>query len=344
MPPSQVNLDTRTALHNTLLRGYFLTDVLATLPSYHLVGGRTQLLTRSEFGGRGSNTEPQIMKTAGQDRHRPAPALPDRAGRPRRPRPPGAAGRRHPEGQALPPGRDPDPRPAAHAREVVRRAGHHPRQPEDLFAAAIDAFQNASTSTDPPVATRGSLTDGSRHGRGIWQARLAAAASGGDGRCRGGRRHARVRCSARRHNGSARRQAGGDRVGGVAREGIRCAARGGDRATITRLAREGENRWHSSSSSAADLAAVAAALGDRQGAWVRSLALAANVRGSVSSPGSRALRGGTAVPGGRRALLGGARRTRPCPSPGRGGGGLGVQAEKERVADGCRCCSCGRWC
>ncbi|WP_151898327.1 hypothetical protein [Streptomyces sp. C8S0] len=36
---------------------------LAALASYHLVGGRTQLLTRSEFGGRGSNTEPQqIMR------------------------------------------------------------------------------------------------------------------------------------------------------------------------------------------------------------------------------------------------------------------------------------------
>ncbi|WP_159038992.1 MULTISPECIES: hypothetical protein [unclassified Streptomyces] len=36
---------------------------LATLASYHLVGGRTQLLTRSEFGSRGSNTEPQqIMR------------------------------------------------------------------------------------------------------------------------------------------------------------------------------------------------------------------------------------------------------------------------------------------
>jgi 8-amino-7-oxononanoate synthase len=52
----------------------------------------------------------------------------------------------------------------------------------------------------------------------------------------------------------------------------------GDRATITRLAREGGNRWHSSPSSAADLAAAAAALGDRQGARVRRLALAANVR------------------------------------------------------------------
>ncbi|MET8431753.1 hypothetical protein ABZV61_02925 [Streptomyces sp900116325] len=39
------------------------TAELAALASYHLVGGRTQLLTRSEFGGRGSNTEPQqIMR------------------------------------------------------------------------------------------------------------------------------------------------------------------------------------------------------------------------------------------------------------------------------------------
>ncbi|MET9388441.1 hypothetical protein ABZY09_47685 [Streptomyces sp. NPDC002928] len=39
------------------------TAELAALASYHLVGGRTQLLTRSEFGRRGSNTEPQqIMR------------------------------------------------------------------------------------------------------------------------------------------------------------------------------------------------------------------------------------------------------------------------------------------
>ncbi|MEU4266173.1 hypothetical protein ACYCCF_30030 [Streptomyces argenteolus] len=39
------------------------TAELATLASYHLVGGRTQLLIRSEFGGRGSNVEPQqIMR------------------------------------------------------------------------------------------------------------------------------------------------------------------------------------------------------------------------------------------------------------------------------------------
>ncbi|MFB7237895.1 hypothetical protein ACFCXK_24260 [Streptomyces sp. NPDC056269] len=39
------------------------TAELAALASYHLVGGRTQLLTRSEFGGRGSNAEPQqIMR------------------------------------------------------------------------------------------------------------------------------------------------------------------------------------------------------------------------------------------------------------------------------------------
>lgn len=52
----------------------------------------------------------------------------------------------------------------------------------------------------------------------------------------------------------------------------------GDRATIARLAREGANRWHSSPPSAADLAAAATALGDRRGARVRRLALAANVR------------------------------------------------------------------
>jgi hypothetical protein len=39
------------------------TAELAALASYHLVGARTQLLTRSDFGGRGSNAEPQqIMK------------------------------------------------------------------------------------------------------------------------------------------------------------------------------------------------------------------------------------------------------------------------------------------
>ncbi|MFJ6722367.1 hypothetical protein [Streptomyces sp. NPDC091259] len=39
------------------------TAELAALASYHLVAGRTQLLTRSEFGGRGSNAEPQqIMR------------------------------------------------------------------------------------------------------------------------------------------------------------------------------------------------------------------------------------------------------------------------------------------
>ncbi len=52
----------------------------------------------------------------------------------------------------------------------------------------------------------------------------------------------------------------------------------GDRATIACLAREGDNRWHSSPPSAADLAAAATALGDRQGARVRRRALAANVR------------------------------------------------------------------
>ncbi|WP_327136285.1 hypothetical protein OG311_40400 (plasmid) [Streptomyces sp. NBC_01343] len=39
------------------------TAELAALASYHLVAGPNQLLTRSEFGGRGSNTEPQqIMR------------------------------------------------------------------------------------------------------------------------------------------------------------------------------------------------------------------------------------------------------------------------------------------
>jgi 8-amino-7-oxononanoate synthase len=52
----------------------------------------------------------------------------------------------------------------------------------------------------------------------------------------------------------------------------------GDRATIARLARDGDNRWHSSPPSAADLAAAATALGDRRGARVRRQALAANVR------------------------------------------------------------------
>jgi hypothetical protein len=118
------------------------TAELATLASYHLVGGRTQLLTRSEFGGRGSNTEPQqIMKQLAKTdtglRQLCQIVLDGRADRDPQVLPDGATptDRRFPQAEILTPDR------LRTLAKLSDEQGITHDSPEDLFAAAIDTFQ-----------------------------------------------------------------------------------------------------------------------------------------------------------------------------------------------------------
>jgi hypothetical protein len=118
------------------------TAELATLASYHLVGARTQLLTRSEFGGRGSNTEPQqimrqLAKTDAGLRQLCQVVLDGRANRDPQELPDGALPQdRHlPDAEILTPGR---------LRQLADLSDDEAithKSPEDLFAEAIANFQ-----------------------------------------------------------------------------------------------------------------------------------------------------------------------------------------------------------
>ncbi|GIF49319.1 hypothetical protein DFJ67_2145 [Asanoa ferruginea] len=118
------------------------TAELATLASYHLVATRTQLLTRSEFGGRGSNTEPQqiirqLTKTETGLRQLCQVVLDGRAGRDPQELSDGAAPRnkRFVRAERLTAGR---------LRELALISDEQSithESPEDLFAAAIADFR-----------------------------------------------------------------------------------------------------------------------------------------------------------------------------------------------------------
>jgi len=119
------------------------TAELATLASYHLVAARTQLLTRSEYGGRGSNIEPQqilrqLTKSAGGLRQLCQVVLDGRFGR---------------DPQELPDGVMPKNKrflrseklTASRLRELAQISDEQSvthESPEDLFAAAIADFRN----------------------------------------------------------------------------------------------------------------------------------------------------------------------------------------------------------
>ncbi|MBM0255561.1 hypothetical protein [Micromonospora sp. 4G55] len=115
---------------------------LATLASYHLVAAKTQLLTRSEFGGRGSNTEPQqilrqMTKSEGGLRQLCQVVLDGRAGRDPQELPDGAMpkNKRFLRAERLTAGR---------LRELAQISDEQSvthESPEDLFAAAIADFR-----------------------------------------------------------------------------------------------------------------------------------------------------------------------------------------------------------
>ncbi|KAF5994536.1 hypothetical protein BOG92_024925 [Streptomyces sp. WAC00263] len=115
---------------------------LAALASYHLVAGRTQLLTRSEFGGRGSNTEPlqimrQLAKTDVGLRQLCQIVLDGRAGRDPQELVKGTtpADKRIAGADALTPVR------LRELAELSDREGITHDSPEDQFAAALKEFQ-----------------------------------------------------------------------------------------------------------------------------------------------------------------------------------------------------------
>lgn len=136
------------------------TAELATLASYHLVGARTQLLTRSEFGGRGSNTEPQqimrqLSKTDAGLRQLCQVVLDGRAGRDPQELPDRAAPQdKHlPGAEILTPGR---------LREITELSdgeGITHESPEDLFAAAIDNFLKCLDDLYVAAQKVGEVTD-----------------------------------------------------------------------------------------------------------------------------------------------------------------------------------------
>ena len=118
------------------------TAELATLASYHLVGARTQLLTRSEFGSRGSNTEPQqimrqLTKTDTGLRQLCQVVLDGRAGRDPQELPDGA----NPQDKRLPGAETLTPSRLRELAELSDGEGITHESPEDLFAAAIADFQ-----------------------------------------------------------------------------------------------------------------------------------------------------------------------------------------------------------
>jgi hypothetical protein len=133
---------------------------LAVLASYHLVSAPTQLLTRSEYGGRGDNTEPQqiIAQMAQTDsglRQLCQVVLDGRAGR---------------SPQELPDGADPQDRripgaavlTADRLRELAKLSdeqGITHESPEDRFAAAIANFQDRLEALHLAAQAVGQVTD-----------------------------------------------------------------------------------------------------------------------------------------------------------------------------------------
>ncbi|WP_280297080.1 hypothetical protein [Nocardia abscessus] len=114
---------------------------LVTLASYHLVGGRSQLLTRSEFG-RGNNTEPQqILKhLAASDaglRQLCQIVLDGRAGRDPQELPDGT----EPEDRLLPDASILDSKRLRELAEMSEEGISHD-SPEDQFAMALRDFEN----------------------------------------------------------------------------------------------------------------------------------------------------------------------------------------------------------
>jgi hypothetical protein len=136
------------------------TAELAVLASYHLVGGRTQLLTRSEFGGRGSSTEPQqIMKqltrTDSGLRQLCQIVLDGRAERAPQELPDGASpkDKRIPKAELLT---------AERLRELAKLSdeqGITHDSPEDRFAAAIQEFQDRLEELHLAALAVGAITD-----------------------------------------------------------------------------------------------------------------------------------------------------------------------------------------
>lgn len=136
------------------------TAELAALASYHLVGGRKQLLTRSEFGGGGSNTEPQqimkqMTKTDAGLRQLCQVVLDGRAGRDPQELPDGIApeDKRFPHAEILTPGR---------LRDLARLSdeqGITHESPEDIFAAAIEDFEQRLDELLVAAQEVGAVTD-----------------------------------------------------------------------------------------------------------------------------------------------------------------------------------------
>jgi hypothetical protein len=136
------------------------TAELATLASYHLVGARTQLLTRSEFGGRGSNTEPQqimrqLAKTDTGLRQLCQVILDGRADRDPQELPDGTTpqDKRLPGAEILTPGR------LRELAELSDGEGITHESPEDLFAAAIAYFQQCLDDLYVAAQKIGAVTD-----------------------------------------------------------------------------------------------------------------------------------------------------------------------------------------
>jgi hypothetical protein len=128
--------------------------------SYHLVGARTQLLTRSEFGGRGSNTEPQqIMRQLAKSdtglRQLCQVVLDGRADRDPQELPDGATpqDRRLPGAAILTPGR------LRELAELSDGEGITHESPEDIFAAAIAEFQQCLDDLYVAAQKVGEVTD-----------------------------------------------------------------------------------------------------------------------------------------------------------------------------------------
>jgi len=136
------------------------TAELATLASYHLVGARTQLLTRSEFGGRGSNTEPQqivtqLTKTDAGLRQLCQVVLDGRADRDPQELPDGVTpqDKRLPGAEILTPGR------LRELAELSDGEGITHESPEDLFATAIGDFQKCLDDLYVAAQRVGEVTD-----------------------------------------------------------------------------------------------------------------------------------------------------------------------------------------
>ena len=135
------------------------TAELAALASYHLVGGRTQLLARSDYGGRSDNTEPQQIMTqmARTDhglRQLCQVVLDGRAGRPLQELADGAA----PMDKCLP---GADVLTSERLRELAKLSdeGIMHESAEDRFAAALGNFQDRLDELYLAAQAVGDVTD-----------------------------------------------------------------------------------------------------------------------------------------------------------------------------------------